>query len=294
MKLVLGTVQFGLSYGVTNNAGQPSPEQAFAVLDAAWDANVRILDSAQEYGEANQVIAQYHAARPHRFKIINKVLRHSAAVESVYESLARERDSLQIDQFECVMFHHPASVNESVPDDFFSQLQQRGISARAGLSFENPQEYRRVSGRFPFDVVQLPSNPVNQKFITGDFIDSLARAGHDVHVRSLFLQGLLLAGASVPPYLAGLSPLIERMKQDADDRGVNMIAACLLYALQRPSVGRLVVGAQDVEQWQGIIDAYRTAEALKNSITLPWQAYACDDFDLVHPVQWPKLKAQRS
>ncbi len=290
MKLILGTVQFGLPYGVTNRAGQPSLEQAFAVLDSAWEAGVRVLDSAQGYGEANQVIAQYHAQCPHRFRVINKVLRQPSHINSVYDSLARERDALLIDTFECIMFHCPASVGPDVPDDFFFQLHTRGLSRQSGVSLESSQEYEQLKQRFTFDVVQLPSNPINQKFIGGPFIDSLAREGVDVHVRSAFLQGLLLAGSVVPPYLQPLSVLIDRMVHDSERQGISMIVACLLYSLQRKSVGHIVVGAQDVHQWKGIVDAYKEAEAIKDSLMLPWHDYMCDDFDLAYPVQWGKLK----
>lgn len=290
----MGTVQFGLPYGVTNKAGRPPLEQAFAVLDSAWDAGVRMLDSAQGYGEANQVIAEYHAQRPHRFGVINKVLRQPADVNFVYETLERERDALLIDAFECVMFHYPASVGRDVPDDFFSQIHARGLSKRSGLSMESAQDYQWLRQRFVFDVVQLPSNPINQKFITDAFIDDLAQELVDVHVRSVLLQGLLLAGASVPVYLKPLSILINKMTQDSERYGISMLEACLLYHLQRESVGHIVVGAQDVHQWQEIVDAYKKANFIKARVTLPWHDYACDDFDLVYPVQWEKLKTKNS
>ena len=291
MKLVLGTVQFGLSYGVTNSTGKPSLEQTFAVLDSAWESGIRILDSAQAYGDANQVVAQYHAQRSHRFKIINKVLRHPEGIGSVYETLERERDALLIDAFECVMFHYPASIGPAVPGDFFFQLATRGISKKSGLSTESAEDYQRLRQRFFFEVVQLPSNPINQKFITDAFIGSLAQDHVDVHVRSTFLQGLLLAGVSVPTYLAPLAAPIGKMAHDSARRGISMITACLLYHLQKKSIGHIVVGAQDVNQLQGILDAYKEAESIRSRVQLPWYDYACDDFDLAHPVQWEKLKA---
>ena len=292
MTLILGTVQFGLPYGVTNTAGKPSLAQVFAVLDSAWENGVRVLDSAQGYGAANQVIAQYHAQRSHRFGVINKVLRQPAEINSIYEALTREREALLIDEFECVMFHYPPSVGPDIPDDFFSQLHTRGISRRAGLSVESPQEYQGLKQRFSFNDVQLPLNPINQKFITDSFLNSLAENQVSVHARSAFLQGLLLAKTSVPSYLKPLSLLIDRMAYDSERLGISMIAACFIYVLQKNPVSHVVVGAQDVQQWLEIVDAYKKAEAIKDSITLPWHDYACNDFDLVHPVQWEKLKTK--
>lgn len=294
MGLILGAVQFGVAYGIANKAGKPPLDQAFEVFDRAWESGVRILDSAQAYGDANAVIAAYHAQSPNRFRVINKTLRNAEPVAAVYDALARERDAMRIDHFECVMFHHAATIGADIPDDFFAQLSARGITERSGLSMELPRDYEGLRERFLFDVVQLPSNPINQKFITPGFIESLAQAGVDVHVRTAFLQGLLLSGATVPPYLAGLSPLIDRMAVDAAAQGISMLEACFLFQLQNEAVGNVVVGAQDAQQWQEIAAAYERAQAIRTQVSLPWADYACADFSLSFPLQWLKLNAVAS
>ena len=53
-KLCLGTVQFGMRYGVHNALGrQPTDAEAFAVLDAARDAGIDAFDTASAYGTAS-------------------------------------------------------------------------------------------------------------------------------------------------------------------------------------------------------------------------------------------------
>ncbi|MFN3826437.1 MAG: aldo/keto reductase [Micavibrio sp.] len=292
MKLVLGTVQFGLPYGITNTNGQPSLDDSFAVLDAAWESGVTILDSAQLYGEANTIIANYHASRPHRFKIINKVLRYRENLESVYAYLERERERLLIDQFECVMFHSPESIDNRVSDDFFMKLSALGLSKKSGVSFDDPKELLSLQERFSFDVVQLPSNPINLHFMPDDFMSALAASGIDVHVRSAFLQGLLISGLEPPPYLQRLSIFINKMSEDVRSHGLTMISACLLYHLQKHSIGHIVVGAQNITQWKEILAAYQLACEAKDNISLPWASYACPNYELVHPLEWIRLKAE--
>lgn len=289
---MLGTVQFGVPYGITNANGQPTRDESFAVLDAAWESGVTILDSAQLYGEANTIIASYHANRPHRFKVINKVLRYHEDAEAVYEYLQRERDRLLIDEFECVMFHSPASIDHQVPDNFFMKLSALGLARQSGLSFDKPEEFSFLQDRFAFDIVQLPSNPINQRFIPDDFINSLAESGINIHVRSAFLQGLLISGIALPPYLKRLAVYIDRMSRDVRDRGLTMLCACFLYHLQKGLIDQIVVGAQNVAQWKEISAAYHSACEVKDSIELPWEEYACPEYELVHPLEWIRLKAE--
>lgn len=297
MKLALGIVQFGLAYGVANHAGKPPLTQAFAVLDAAWEDGVRLIDSAQEYGDANQVLAQYHAARSHRFSVINKVWRHPTNYNDVYDTLARERDSLRIDCFDTVMFHHPATVDQTVPDDLFDRLKSAGLIKRGGLSFERPADYQRLSQRFAFDVVQLPINMVNQQFISAEFIQSLARDQVEIHARSVFLQGLLLSSPDqIPAHLAPFKDIVARLKNDCADSDVDApidpLAACLLYVLQMPAVENIVVGAQDISQWAQISSTYQALTDRASSVALPWADYAVSDERLAFPALWSSLLTQ--
>lgn len=290
LKLALGIVQFGLAYGVANQAGKPPLNQAFAVLDAAWADGVRLIDSAQEYGDANQVLAQYHARRPHKFSVVNKVWRHPTNYSDVYDSLARERDALQIDAFHTVMFHHPDAVDGSVPDDLFDRLKDAGLIKRAGLSFERPIDYQHLSQRFAFDAVQLPVNMVNQNFISAEFLQSLAHEHIEIQARSVFLQGLLLSTPErIPAHLAPFKSIIERLNNACAGAHIHALAACLLYAMRMPGVKSLVVGAQDITQWREISSTYQALTHNASLAPLPWADYAVSDERLAFPALWSSL-----
>src|SRR3954471_5399700 len=71
-KLILGTVQFGLNYGINNQSGKPSEAAVTEILDLAFKNNIRLLDTAEAYGDSQEVIGRYHAASPNTFKVITK------------------------------------------------------------------------------------------------------------------------------------------------------------------------------------------------------------------------------
>ena len=72
MKLALGTVQFGLHYGVSNAAGRVSADEVARILDAAEAAGIRVLDTARGYGTAEAVLGELHAGE--RFDVVTKTL----------------------------------------------------------------------------------------------------------------------------------------------------------------------------------------------------------------------------
>ena len=73
-KIILGTVQMGLPYGVNNSLGKVSVNDSISILDKAHDSGVRILDTAKVYGDAHKVIGEFHNCFPEKkFNIITKL-----------------------------------------------------------------------------------------------------------------------------------------------------------------------------------------------------------------------------
>jgi aryl-alcohol dehydrogenase-like predicted oxidoreductase len=291
MSLILGSVQFGVKYGITNKEGQPSRDVAFEAMDAAWNAGIYTLDSAQGYGQANQVIADYHASRAHRFSVINKIMRHPEAPENMLSSLARERDAMGIDKFDCIMFHHAPSVADEFPALFFEELKKEGITDRTGLSIETPEHYHSLSRRFHFDVIQLPLNLMSQNFMPEQFMTTLKQDGVEIHARSAFLQGLLLGNpADIPVYLTSLTSKIDKFQGDCLTLKLSYLAGCLLFLRQSPLVDHIVVGAQNARQLQEIAQAYEDAgNAFAQGENMDWHTYASDNFAMIHPLSWLEM-----
>lgn len=290
MSLILGAVQFGVDYGVTNQAGKPSEKIAFGTIDTAWDLGIRTLDSAQAYGEANTVVARYHQARDQRFSVINKIMRYPQSLDDVRKSLLKELRAMNINRFDCIMFHHASSISFDLPISFVEEL-KTDFCDRLGVSIDTSEDYHILAKRFNFDVVQLPLNVLNQNFMPDDFLQDLKERSIEIHVRSAFLQGVLLSTKPIPNYLRALQPNVEKFQNDCKNLDISLAAGCFLFLLQKPAVDHVVVGAQNAVQLEETVYAYKMAQnAFEAGKTLPWQNYACDDFDLIYPACWPDLQ----
>ena len=57
-KLILGTVQFGLNYGVNNQSGQVSKESVETILSLAGNKGIKILDTSSAYGASEKVLGE--------------------------------------------------------------------------------------------------------------------------------------------------------------------------------------------------------------------------------------------
>ena len=57
-RLVLGTAQLGMPYGIANRSGQPDASQGRAIIEAAWEVGIRTFDTARAYGESEMVLGR--------------------------------------------------------------------------------------------------------------------------------------------------------------------------------------------------------------------------------------------
>lgn len=294
MKLGLGTVQFGLNYGITNTDGQTPTEEARACLAQAAAESIPVIDTAALYGNAEQVLGAT-LPRPHSFRIITKTRALdpdrplpqalSAVEEGVRESLARLNES----HLAGLLIHRVDDLLGSNGDALFqmlADLKHAGIVEKIGVSLYTPSEAAAILARYPVDLVQLPLNPFDQRHLRQGSLAALAEAGVEIHVRSAFLQGLLLTTEGLPPPgLEALATHLECWRTLLQREQLAPLAACLGFLQGIPQVAVAVCGATSLAEWQAIVAAYRATPAIVTEI---FKNLAVTDDNLIDPRYWPK------
>ena len=112
-KLILGTVQMGLSYGINNTRGKVSLDDSLEIFEYAYDSGIRILDSAEAYGNAHEIIGIFHNKYPDKtFKVITKLPNKSNYdIPAKVENYLKE---LNVNQLETLMFHSYDSYQKNI------------------------------------------------------------------------------------------------------------------------------------------------------------------------------------
>ncbi|GAB3634608.1 aldo/keto reductase [Hymenobacter arcticus] len=243
-RLALGTAQFGLAYGLNNQAGQPASTAVTAILATAQAASLTLLDTASAYGNSEARLGELAGENP-VFELITKVPAGPAAAvtQHLTESLARLRRT----RLYGVMFHAFGPLRaEPVAWQALQAARAAGQVARIGVSLYHPHEAEwLLTQGWDVDLVQVPYNVLDQRF--ADVLPHLAARGVEVHVRSAFLQGLLLREpAALPAFFQPLAPKLTRLRALAAEAEVPLPAALLLFAAGAPGVARAVIGVDSV------------------------------------------------
>ncbi len=291
VRLALGTVQFGLPYGLSHSGAAVPREEVEKILALAWERGIDTLDTAADYGDAERMIGLASPAKA-SFRIVSKAPRigkeeiAQADIETVLTSIDRSLERLKVQSLDAILVHHAPDLLAKHGDRIFTALQsarERGLTKRIGVSVYDPETLATLLERFPVEIVQLPMNLFDQRFEKSGMLAKLAHRGIEVHVRSVFLQGALLMGESLPAHLASAAPKLRILQSEAARRGVTAAALALAYPAKHAAVGRILIGVQRASELAGNLNSFSAAKALPAFQT---EAYAIDDPSIIDPRRW--------
>ena len=288
-KIALGTVQFGLDYGIANKVGQVSWNQAKCVLSLAKVNGIDVLDTAIAYGTSEEVLGKVGVDG---FRVVTKLPPLPAdlcevsgwVMDQVKGSLARLRREklygLLLHRPEDLLGLHARQLIQAITD-----LKNKGIVQKFGISIYRTDELEMVCNKIKIDLVQAPLNVVDRRLQSSGFLDRLKDNGIEIHTRSVFLQGLLLMGRSeIPKKFSRWSNLWDRWHVSLKDLGISPLAASLAYPLTLEQVDQVVVGVDNVAQLNGILQAaVNVPEGFDASFM------TSTDLDLINPSNWSQL-----
>lgn len=242
-KLVLGTVQFGLQYGI-NSAGRPSTEQVSDILDNAKAGSIQILDTSSAYGNAEEVLGDVKAGSS--FKIVSK---YPKCDQSVADTFNNSLKVLGVDHLYGYLLHHfeVYRENKAVWNDFI-QLQKEGKVDRIGFSLYEPWELDLIlNDGIPFSLIQVPFNIFDRQF--EPYFQKLKEMGVEIHVRSTFLQGLFFKDRNtLPEKLEPLKTYLFALDEYSKQTGLSVAKIALNYNLQNPFIDGVLIGVDTNEQ----------------------------------------------
>jgi len=285
-KLALGTVQFGSEYGINNASGQVSREEVFAILSAALISGVATLDTARAYGQSEQIIGDYICQNGNRFKIVSKLssCNASAARNIFLQSLKR----LNIDSIYGYILHgFEIYQNNHDVWHVLEELKQDGLVNKIGFSLYYPKELDYIlQQQLKIDLVQVPYSVFDQRF--GKYFDKLSKMGVEIHVRSVFLQGLVFKKPKdLPDYFLNVRNKIILLNDLSNRCGISLANLCLGFALLNKNVNKVVLGVDTRDHFNEALNA-QTCLQVMEGVYDQLTSLAEKDEEILIPSNWEK------
>ncbi len=266
MKIGLGTVQFGLDYGISNAGGITPTKDVADILALAFNSGIQVLDTASLYGSSEEVLGRCSKNKNY-FKLVTKTPKF--CVDNIAEKdkkylidvFANSLNLLGVESAYGLLIH---DVNDLMkPDgqlifDGLSQLKKEGLVDKIGVSVYSPEQLGHILDFFPVDIVQLPFNVFDQRFLTTGLLGKLKNRRIEVHSRSAFLQGLLLMEtALLPAFFNPIRKVHAEFVESAKKLGLTAVEAALGYALAQEEIDVVICGVNTASQLSELIAATR-------------------------------------
>jgi aryl-alcohol dehydrogenase-like predicted oxidoreductase len=297
-RLMLGTVQFGLPYGVANRAGQPDYDEVLAIVATAVDGGVNAFDTGASYGSSEEVLGRvlHELGVADRVVVITKIRAltpgesadAAAAARAIEESVANSRRRLRLDCLPVVLFHREA---DAVHLDVLERLKARGWLRQAGVSCDNvPGPAARFAGEPAVSALQIPANILDRRHLRAGSFTAAAARGVAVFVRSVYLQGLLLMPENeIPPALQAVVPARRALTAVAASAGMTLAELAVRYMLGQTGVTSVITGVETVAQVRENIALF-SRSPLTTDLLAAVDAVVPDLPDaLLTPFLWPTL-----
>jgi aryl-alcohol dehydrogenase-like predicted oxidoreductase len=294
--ICLGTVQFGLPYGITNTGGQVAEPEVREILGKAASAGLTFLDSAQAYGNAEAVLGRT-LPPSHGFKMISKLQPQSQPTFTADDcriwdkAIERSLVSLGQPSLDALLLHSAGDLCKPGGEHLLKwllSLRERSLVRRIGVSIYESCDLDGVSPEL-LDLVQLPLSLYDQRLLSDGTVARLRDKGCAVHARSLYLQGLLLSPTASWPTWADPADLEHhsRLEQLAVDRGCSLLECALGFARDQDDLEAVVLGVCSRRELEQLLQAWHKPSPWDGS---EWRQWSLDKPEMLDPRRWPPYK----
>jgi aryl-alcohol dehydrogenase-like predicted oxidoreductase len=255
-RIVLGGAQLGLPYGILNGGETLSREEVARILDTAVDRGIDSIDTAIAYGQSESIIGE---TSQNRFNIISKLpplpVDISNVSEWVHSQVQGSLSRLKCTSLDALLLHRPQDLTGAQGVELYAAIESlmaEKMIHRFGVSIYSPDDLEGIIDTFEIHVVQAPLNVFDRRIL--GVTDQLSALNIEVHVRSVFLQGVLITNPKDRPQrFEPWSEHFALFDEWVRSSGLSAMACCMGFALQQPSIAKLVIGTTSAKSLDEIM-----------------------------------------
>lgn len=268
-KMILGTVQLGLPYGVNNMHGKPRKEEAFKILEYAFQNGIRCLDTASAYGDSEKTIGEYMEKSGNYFKICTK-LPPSIENMKLLDCYEHSKKNLKVNSFSVYYIHEFEGYKSMHLLKQLVSMKENEMIQAVGISIYEPEELNEILLNMSemVDMVQLPFNLLdNARWLQQDLFAKAREKNIKIYIRSVFLQGLLLADMNSELWQEkNVVHQMMELHEIAQSLGCSMAQLAVNYINSIKDIERYLVGCETEKQIHENIMIYQQMKKVPQDI----------------------------
>jgi aryl-alcohol dehydrogenase-like predicted oxidoreductase len=275
-KIGIGSVQFGLDYGISNTMGKTSLYEVKEILKTAHEDRIDTIDTASMYGDSEIILGS--TGLTNSFKIVSKFM-PSTTNGTIFNQFEKSCRKLKVNQLYAYISHRPSDLINNKKDwDQLNEIKKQGKVNKIGFSLNTTDELEKLlSMKIIPDLIQVPYNYFDSRFEY--LMITLSESGCEIHTRSTFLQGLFFVDVNkLNIFFEEVKKPIELLQQTHK----TLLSSVLLkYVLNKPFIDKVIIGIENTEQLKNNIIGIKNSKLIeKLNFKIPEK--------ILIPSNWPK------
>ena len=277
-RLVIGSANFTKKYGV--NAIKLTYKENKKILNLAKKNGIYEIDTAKAYLKNNDIFLNIDQ----KFKFSTKIIPDSkwVSLEFCQKQLEDHFKILNTNKIETLLFHDVKILFTGAGVKIFKNLEilkQKKYFKKIGLSIYDTNCLNYINSNYNFDVVQCSFNILDRRILTTGWYDKLKSQGIETHIRSIFLQGLLVNKSVYKKnyFKKWQKPFFNWFK-NLENNNISPVDYCLSDLLNY-DFNKIIIGINDSKNLKEIIN-FKTIG--KNKMI----NFNISDTNLIDPRNW--------
>jgi aryl-alcohol dehydrogenase-like predicted oxidoreductase len=288
-KIILGTVQLGLPYGINNSKGMPTTDESIQLLSFAYKSGIRTLDTAEAYGMSQKIIGIYHNQNSaSKFNVITKYSKSVNNNDDIIFNVENDLKELSIASLGGYMFHnYPDYLANKNQLPKLISLKKRGIIKKLGVSVYTNEEIDSLLDNDEIDFIQLPFNLLDNNNLRLSSLKKLKDRNKEVHIRSAFLQGLFYRSLDeLPDKLTILKHNLKQIHEISAAANISMSSLALGYAIKNQFIDHVLIGVDNKQQLANNVEDINTSSTIPDMFFNQIDEIHVLEKELLNPVNW--------
>ena len=283
MKLVIGSAQLGMNYGLFNNR-KINHKEFKKIEKLVLKSKINFIDTAIRYGDSENIIGSSKLKNLH---IITKIKLPSKKIIQIREwtlkEISKSLYKLKIKKIYGVLIHDYKDLLGKYGKDYLLSLQElkkKKIIKKIGISIYDSHEIKKIWKFWKPDLIQVPFNPLDNRILDSGWVDVFRKFKVKIFARSVFLQGLLINEDNSFIVNKNYLILLNKFKNWCYKNNISLLQGCIHFVKQFKKIDYLVVGFNNYNQLKEIIDVFN-----KKQIIIP-KKFSTNKKSLIDPRKW--------
>jgi aryl-alcohol dehydrogenase-like predicted oxidoreductase len=290
-KICIGTAQLGMKYGISSNNQKMRESEFKRILNYSKKNKICFIDTAQSYGDSEILIGKYIKKKKDDFHLITKInnirsVDKKNIFKTILQRINRSIKKLKVKKIYALLLHDINDLKSKKNKEIFialKKIKKMQLVEKIGFSCYETKDIIKYIKIFDFDLIQFPFNVFDQRILNKKVLSVLKKKKIEIHIRSIFLQGLLLMPINSIPIKFKKYFILFKWRNFLRRNNIDDISACLNFVLKYNFYSKIVIGFNSYSQFKEVIKKCEFQKKMNKFLKFNSLQ---DSSSLINPSKW--------